>query len=100
MQAPAEPENQPETLGDLPEWDLSDLYAGPDAPELKRDLESADTDARAFQARYQNTLADLDGAAILIQVRLSPRNSKLSGIGPFALRQPGSRQQDIFLKSF
>ena len=37
MQAPAEPENQPETLGDLPEWDWSDLYAGPDAPELKAD---------------------------------------------------------------
>ena len=26
-------------LGDLPEWDLSDLYTGEDAPELKRDLE-------------------------------------------------------------
>ena len=26
-------------LGDLPEWDLTDLYASPDAPELKRDLD-------------------------------------------------------------
>ena len=26
-------------LGDLPEWDLSDLYPSPDASELKRDLD-------------------------------------------------------------
>ena len=25
-------------LGPLPEWDLSDLYAGPDAPEITRDV--------------------------------------------------------------
>ena len=48
-------------LGTLPEWDLSDLYAGPDAPELKRDLDTADAEAKAFQARYQNGLAALDG---------------------------------------
>ncbi len=48
-------------LGALPEWDLSDLYAGPDAPELKRDLDTADAEAKAFQARYQNGLAALDG---------------------------------------
>ena len=27
-----------EGLGPLPEWDLTDLYAAPDAPELARDL--------------------------------------------------------------
>ena len=26
-----------EPLGNLPDWDLSDLYAGEDAPELDRD---------------------------------------------------------------
>ena len=26
-------------LGDLPEWDLADLYAGPDAPEIARDTD-------------------------------------------------------------
>ncbi len=50
-----------EALGALPEWDLSDLYAGPDAPELKRDLETAGAEAKAFQARYQNGLKALDG---------------------------------------
>jgi oligoendopeptidase F len=26
-------------LGALPEWDLTDLYAAPDAPEVERDLD-------------------------------------------------------------
>jgi oligoendopeptidase F len=51
-------------LGDLPEWDLSDLYPDPGAPELKRDLGSAEDEAKAFQARYQNGLAALDGDAL------------------------------------
>ncbi len=51
-------------LGDLPEWDLSDLYPDPGAPELKRDLASAEDQAKAFQARYQNGLAALDGDAL------------------------------------
>ncbi|MCX8569785.1 MULTISPECIES: M3 family oligoendopeptidase [Hyphomicrobiales] len=44
-------------LGDLPEWDLADLYAGMDAPELARDLEKASADAVAFEARWKGTLA-------------------------------------------
>ena len=51
-------------LGDLPEWDLSDLYPDPGAPELKQDLASAEDQAKAFQARYQNGLAALDGDAL------------------------------------
>lgn len=44
-------------LGDLPEWDLTDLYAAMDAPELKRDMEKAAEDAVAFEARWKGTLA-------------------------------------------
>jgi oligoendopeptidase F len=57
----ADQTRETEALGALPEWDLSDLYAGPDAPELKRDLETAEAEAKAFQARYQNGLTALDG---------------------------------------
>jgi oligoendopeptidase F len=56
--------SETKVLGDLPEWDLSDLYPDPGAPELKQDLESAEADAKAFQARYQNGLAALDGDAL------------------------------------
>ena len=48
-------------LGNLPEWDLADLYAAPDAPELERDLEQAQKDATAFAAAFQGKLAELGG---------------------------------------
>ncbi|MDR7222025.1 M3 family oligoendopeptidase [Aminobacter aminovorans] len=44
-------------LGDLPEWNLADLYSGMDAPELVRDLEKASADAVAFEARWKGALA-------------------------------------------
>ncbi|RMF10068.1 MAG: M3 family oligoendopeptidase [Alphaproteobacteria bacterium] len=53
-----------EMTAKLPEWDLSDLYAGPDAPEIERDLETAAAEARAFENRYQGRLATLDGAGL------------------------------------
>jgi len=44
-------------LGDLPEWNLADLYSGMDAPELKRDILQAGEDAIAFESRWKGTLA-------------------------------------------
>ncbi|SHJ44233.1 oligoendopeptidase F [Palleronia salina] len=49
-------------LGDLPEWDLSDLYAAPDAPELKRDMDWLEKACADFASDYQGKLADLDAA--------------------------------------
>lgn len=43
-------------LGDLPEWDLADLYSGMDAPELKRDIAKALADAISFESRWKGTL--------------------------------------------
>jgi len=60
----AERTSNREDLGELPDWDLSDLYPGTDAPALARDLESAGREATDFQTRYQNTLAALDGDAL------------------------------------
>ena len=47
-----------------PEWDLADLYDGPDAPALEADVEEAAARAKAFNGRYAGTLAGLDGAAL------------------------------------
>ncbi|WP_062763407.1 M3 family oligoendopeptidase [Falsirhodobacter sp. alg1] len=49
----------------LPEWDLSDLYADPDAPEVERDLEWLKNACADFAATYQGNLAALDAAALL-----------------------------------
>ncbi len=51
-------------LGQLPEWDLTDLYPAPDAPELTRDLDAAEADARKFAEAYRGRLAEIDGAAL------------------------------------
>lgn len=47
-------------LGDLPRWNLGDLYASPKAPEFAADLKRGETDALAFEARWK---AKLDEAA-------------------------------------
>jgi oligoendopeptidase F len=44
--------------GKLPEWNLSDLYAGIDAPEIARDLASLDADCVAFETDYKGRLAE------------------------------------------
>src|SRR5215510_7837330 len=46
----------------LPEWNLSDLYAAPGAPEVKRDLERADTESKDFEQAYKGKLAGLAAA--------------------------------------
>jgi oligoendopeptidase F len=51
-------------LGKLPEWDLADLYPGRDSAELKRDLDGATADAKAFRERYEAKLAGLSGAEL------------------------------------
>jgi oligoendopeptidase F len=50
--SPAEPK-----LGTLPEWNLADLYRGPDAAELKADLATSQRAAEAMHERYCGKLA-------------------------------------------
>ncbi len=46
-------------LGNLPEWNLGDLYAGIDAPEVAQDLDRADREAKAFETRYKGQLSGI-----------------------------------------
>ena len=43
-------------LGAMPEWDLADLYASPDAPEVARDLSAGAAEARRIKDAYQGKL--------------------------------------------
>lgn len=52
-------------LGKLPDWDLSDLYKAPDAPEVARDMEWLEKACADFAASYEGKLAALDAAALL-----------------------------------
>ena len=49
----------PPKLGALPEWNLDDLYRGLDSPELKWDLENAETRCVAFEDDFKGKLAGL-----------------------------------------
>ena len=48
--------------GDMPEWNLDDLYAGMESPALKADLEKADSESVAFETRYKGKLAGMAAA--------------------------------------
>ncbi|MFC2968144.1 M3 family oligoendopeptidase [Acidimangrovimonas pyrenivorans] len=52
-------------FGALPEWDLTDLYAAPDAPELARDMAWLEQACADFAADYEGKLAALDAAGML-----------------------------------
>ncbi len=65
MMKPGEPQSVVDkTLGELPAWDLRDLYPGPDSAELQADLTRCGTEAKAFRGRYEGKLAGLEGAAL------------------------------------
>ena len=52
------PANDDLSLGKLPVWNLADLYPGPDAPELAKDLENAAGMARHIKEAYHGKLAN------------------------------------------
>ena len=52
-------------FGDLPEWDLSDLYSSETAPELARDLEWLNSACVDFANDFEGNLASLDSTEML-----------------------------------
>ena len=66
-------------FGDLPEWDLTDLYTAPDAPKLKQDMDWLEAECADFAAVYQGRLADLDAAELLEVVRRYERIDTVAG---------------------
>lgn len=67
------------SLGPLPEWDLSDLYSAPDAPEIGRDLDWLRGECAAFAAEYEGKLATLDAAGMLRAVQRYERIQTVAG---------------------
>jgi len=66
-------------LGDLPEWDLTDLYTAPDAAEFKRDMDWLEDACASFAADYEGKLAKLDAAQILDSVLRYERIDTVAG---------------------
>ncbi len=53
------------SLGNLPEWDLTDLYPAPDSPEFARDMGWLKQTCTGFAASYEGKLASLSADAML-----------------------------------
>ncbi|WP_339762274.1 M3 family oligoendopeptidase [uncultured Sulfitobacter sp.] len=66
-------------FGNLPEWNLDDLYTGENAPELKRDLDWLEEACRSFAADYEGKLADLDAAGFLDCVLRNEKITQIAG---------------------
>ena len=72
-------------FGDLPDWDLTDLYPSTDAPEVKRDLDWLEEACLSFARDYEGKLADLDGAGMYDCILRDERISQVAGrLGSFA----------------
>ncbi|WP_170608303.1 M3 family oligoendopeptidase [Ruegeria arenilitoris] len=68
-----------DNLGNLPEWDLTDLYSSEEAPELSRDLTWLEAECTAFARDYDGKLANLDAEGLLTCVQRNERISAISG---------------------
>ncbi len=68
-----------DNMGDLPEWDLDDLYPSTDGPEITADLKWLDDEGPAFGTDYQGKLGDLDAAGMLECVLRYERIQQVAG---------------------
>ncbi len=80
-QSAAQLAGEKDVLGKMPQWDLSDLYSGPDDPEIQRDLKAAAAEATRIKATYQGRLGDLakDGDKLIDAVKDYEKLSDLAG---------------------
>jgi oligoendopeptidase F len=66
-------------FGNLPDWDLTDLYPAPDAPDFTRDMAWVEKACADFAAKYEGKLASLDAAGLLASVQDEEAISITSG---------------------
>ena len=66
-------------LGNLPEWNLNDLYTNTQSQELKNDLSWLEKECKSFSADFQGKLADLNASEFLDCVKRNEKISNVSG---------------------
>jgi len=83
-------------FGNLPVWDLSDLYPGKDSAEFRAGLEEAKSLATKFEADYKGRLVELTKDGQLIKaIKDSEALADLTGrIGSFAFLQYAQKSTD------
>ena len=83
-------------LGELPVWNLADLYPGNESEALKADLARAQAEARAFEADYKGKLEGLAKSGGLLGVirRIEALNDVTGRLGSYAFLQYVRNTQD------
>ena len=72
-------------LENLPEWNLDDLYVGPDSAEFKADIATCVALAEKFSAQFKGKLAGLGGQVLALALQDYEKLSDLIGrIGSYA----------------
>ena len=66
-------------FGDLPDWDLSDLYPSADGPEFAADMVELERACAAFAKTYEGRLGRQDAAGLLACVREYERIEVIAG---------------------
>ncbi|MDO8882898.1 M3 family oligoendopeptidase, partial [Pseudotabrizicola sp.] len=66
-------------FGDLPDWDLRDLYPAPESSEFAADMAWLETACAAFAADYEGKLSGLDAGAMLACVLAYERIDIVAG---------------------
>jgi oligoendopeptidase F len=61
------------------QWNLDELYAGPDDPRIEADLAEARRQAEAFAQQYRGKVSTLDGPGLAHAVEEYERLSELEG---------------------
>jgi len=78
-------QTQAEALAAGVRWDLSDLYAGPDDPQIEADLATALAAAKQFEGRYRGAVAGLAAAELCAAVdELERLSEPLARVGVYA----------------
>lgn len=82
----SQPQSTHNQFGQLPEWDLSDLYPGVESDALKADMAFLDTETKAFEADFKGKLDGLAKTGGLIDaVRRYEKLDEVFGrLGSFA----------------
>lgn len=93
--------NAPIPQDQLPSWDLSDLYSGMEAAELKRDLVWAAQEAKDFAGKYETKMAGLSGAEMAQSLaRFEKLQEKLGRITSYASLVYSGDQSDPKIGQF
>ena len=100
--APVKAKKSPvKAVSQLPEWDLTDFYASPESPEIKKDYERLDKLCSAFQKSYDGKVTRLSGEQLAKAIAEYEAMQELFGkIGSYAQLRFAKNMSDPAIAQF